>query len=458
MRVHPTSPVARGSDAARPSWVLAAAIIGSAMTFIDGTAVNVVLPLMQRDLHASGPTIQWVVAGYSLFLAALILLGGALGDRFGRRRWFLFGIVLFAATSAVGAVAPTVQTLIVARCAAGVGAACAVPESLALLSATYQGAARGAGGPVLGGWLAQHVSWRAVFLINIPLAVVVIAIGRYRVPESRDTSLSGRLDAIGAVLATCGLGALTAGLIGAQGGKVTPGVVVLLVTGVALLAVFVAYEARVNEPMVPLVLFRERAFTVANLYTFALYGALGGCLYYVPFELIGVAHYAPTAAGAALLPFVVLQFLFSRSSGQLVARTGARIPLVAGALCAGLAFVLFAAADPAAVYWRSYFPAALVLGIGGVLFVSPLTSTIFDAVAVEHSGTASGINNAVSRCAGLLAIAAFGIVYASIAPGGTANPSAALRHDAFRAVMWLSSVVCVVAAAGAFAMPARLRA
>jgi EmrB/QacA subfamily drug resistance transporter len=451
--------------------VLIAAIVGSAMTFIDGTAVNVTLPVMQRQLGATAAAMQWVIEGYALFLAALILVGGSLGDLYGRRRIFAAGIVLFTAASCGCAIAPNVEALIVARCVQGIGAALAMPQSLALISATYRGPERGraiglwsgfasitaAAGPLLGGWLAQFASWRYVFIINLPLALVVLALTR-AIPESRDEEMTRRLDVPGALLATLGLGALTYGLIRTQGTVPDAAAAGAIGLGLVLFASFVAVEARSPAPMLPLGLFRSPAFTGANLYTLFLYAAIGGGMYFIPYVLVDVQGYTPTGAGAALLPFVLLQFAFSRWSGGLVARVGARLPLVAGGVLVGAAFVAFAIPGIGGTYWTTYFPPAVLLGLGGVLFIAPLTTTVFDAVDVQQSGIASGVNNAVSRCAGLLAIAAFGILFATQAPGGTADPDRGRKLAGFRVVMIASCGTCLAAALVAqLSLPARPR-
>ncbi len=406
------------------TWVLVAAIVGSSMSFIDGSAVNVALPILQRDLHADSTQLQWVVEGYALFLSALILIGGSLGDRFGRRLIFAVGVSVFALASLACALAQNVDVLVAARCLQGCGGALATPGSLALISANFSGASRGraigtwsgfasitaAGGPVLGGWLAQTFSWRWVFLINLPLALVVLAVCALRVPESRDETAPRSLDVRGALLATFGLGTLVFGLIRIQARNNDPVGLATLALGAVLLAAFVVVERRVKDPMLPPSLFASRTFTGANIYTFVLYAALGGSLYFLPFTLIDVQHYTAVAAGASFLPFVFIQFLFSRWSGGLVSRIGARTPLVLGALVAALAFALFAIPGIGGSYWVTYFPASVALGIGGALFVAPLTTVVLDAAPAGHSGIASGVNNAVARTAGLIAVAVLGIV------------------------------------------------
>jgi EmrB/QacA subfamily drug resistance transporter len=405
-------------------WVLVAAILGSAMTFIDSTAVNVSLPVIQRELHTTTGQTQWVIEGYALFLSALILLGGSLGDLYGRKVVFGIGILVFALASLACAFASDISMLIAARCVQGVGGALSTPGSLALISAAYAEQDRGraiglwsgfsaltsAAGPILGGWLTQSFSWRYVFVINAPIAIVVLAILVARVPESRDKSADRRIDIAGAALATAGLGSLVYGLIAMNGARAGPDALAGVAVGFAALAAFVFVERHTADPMVRCDLFASRAFTVANVYTFLLYAAIGGSLYFVPFILINVHRYTPTAAGAALLPFVTIMVVASRWSGGLVARTGPRAPLLIGALLAGIGFLAYALPGAGGSYWTTFFPAATILGLGGALFVAPLTTTVMDSVSVLHSGVASGVNNAVARTAGLIGIAALGIV------------------------------------------------
>lgn len=413
---------------ARASWALVAAVLGSALSFIDGTAVNVALPIVQRDLHASAASGQWVVESYAVFLAALILIGGSLGDVLGRRKIFGVGIALFALASIVCALAPTIEILIAGRCLQGIGGALATPGSLALISANFSGEARGraigtwsgasaitaAIGPVLGGTLVQLGSWRWVFIINVPIAAVVLVILALRVDESRDMQASRTVDFTGAALATLGLGSLVYGLIRCQNPAFDRLGIVTVVLGVLALGMFVAAEARSRHPMVRLDFFRTRPFAAANWYTFFLYAALGGSLFFVPFDLINVQHYPPSLAGAALLPMIGVMVVFARYSGGLVVRVGARVPLVLGGGLAAAGFTIFAFAGLGHGYWTTFFPGAVVLGCGLACAVAPLTTTVMDALAPEHAGIASGVNNAVSRTAGLLAIAGLGIVLATV--------------------------------------------
>jgi EmrB/QacA subfamily drug resistance transporter len=408
--------------------VLVATILASSMVFIDSSAVNVALPAIQRDFGATAAQAQWVVESYALFLAALILIGGVLGDRVGRKRIFLVGTALFAATSLWCAVAQSVEMLIAARAAQGIAGALLTPASLAIISATFtekteRGRAIGAWsgftaittafGPVFGGWLVENASWRWVFILNLPLAVVVMLVALPGMPESRDPE-ARRLDLLGATMATVGLGAFTFGLIEAPlRGWDDPLIVGSLALGIAALGAFVVAEARVPFPMMPLDLFRSRTFAGANLLTFLLYGAFGGALFWLPFNLIQVQGYSPTAAGAALLPSILILFALSRWTGGFIGAYGPRLPLTIGPIVVAGAFLLFARPGVGGSYWSTFFPAAVVLGIGMAITVPPLTTTVMSAVPERQAGTASGINNAVARTAGLLAIAVFGVLVAT---------------------------------------------
>jgi len=406
-------------------WTLVATILGSSLTFIDATVVNVALPALQRDLNASITGVQWIIEAYALFLGALILVGGSLGDQFGRRRVFLAGVLLFTVASIACGLAGSTRALVIARAVQGVGAAFLVPGSLAIISATFDDAERGAAigtwsgfsamtsaiGPVLGGWLIEHVSWRAVFFINVPVAALVMILSIRFMNESRDPSRSSRVDWAGAALAVFGLGAIVFALLEwARAGSRKDLVIAIAACGAVLLGTLIIVERRSRNPMLPLGLFRSRTFSLANLFTLLLYAALATVFWLLPLNLIQVQHYSATAAGAALLPFTLLMLSMSRWSGRLVYRVGSRLPLTGGALVAASGLALFARPGIGGTYWTTFFPAVLVLGLGMALVVAPLTTTAMGAVDAQHAGVALGVNNAVSRVAGLIGIAVFGIV------------------------------------------------
>jgi EmrB/QacA subfamily drug resistance transporter len=428
--------------------VLLATVLGSSMTMLDGTVVNVALPAIGRDLDAAIAGLQWTVNGYTLTLAALILLGGSLGDHLGRRRVFLVGVVWFAAASLLCGLAPNLVVLVLARALQGVGGALLTPGSLAILEASFRpedraraigawtglGGIAGAIGPFVGGGLVQTVGWRWVFLLNLPLAVVVVLVGMRSVPETRDPDATRGLDAPGAALATLGLAGVTFGLIAwPEQGPSSLGVWGPFAGGVLALALFVLAEARSRSPMLPLEVFSNRLFSATNVVTLAVYAALSGVFFVLVVALQVVAGFSPIASGAALLPVTIIMLFLSARGGELGQRIGPRMPMTLGPLVAAAGVLYLARIGPDDSYVRDVLPGAVLLGLGLSLTVAPLTSTVLAAVEVRHAGIASGVNNAVARAAGLLAVAAVPLV-AGITPAVYEDP-VRFGHAAGRALL-----------------------
>ncbi|MFN8112188.1 MAG: MFS transporter [Solirubrobacterales bacterium] len=431
-------------------WVLAIAVLGSGIVFLDSTVVNVALPRIGEDLHAETSSLQWILNGYMLTLASLILLGGSLGDRYGRRRIFVLGIAWFTLASLLCAVAPSSEALIAARLLQGAGGALLTPGSLAMIESSFQptdraraiGAWSGlagvttAFGPLLGGWLVEAVTWRAIFLINIPIGIFVGLMATRHVPETRDADAPDRLDGLGALLAAVGLGGVTYALIQAPEDGMSAVIVTAAVAGVAALAGFIAQERRSPHPMMPLYLFRSRQFSAANAVTFVVYAALSGVFFLLVAFLQIAAGYSPIAAGAASLPVTALLLLFSARSGALAQRIGPRIPLTVGPLVIAVAMVMMAQIDPGGSYPTSVLPAILVFGIGLTFVVAPVTATVLAAADSRHSGIASGINNAVSRVGGLLAVAVLPLI-AGLTGDTFYDPEA--MTDGFHTAMYVAA-------------------
>jgi EmrB/QacA subfamily drug resistance transporter len=400
-------------------WALLATVLGTAMAFLDATVVNIALPAVGRDLHASLEGLQWIVNGYTLALAGLILLGGALGDRYGRRRIFLLGVAWFAAASLICALSPTTGVLIGARVLQGIGGALLTPGALALIQASFDPADRAraggawsglggvaaAAGPFLGGWLIEGPGWRWVFLINVPFAALVIAVTLRHVPESRDESASGRFDIAGALLGAAALAGVTYGLITATRPTGTVTAAVAGVLGIALGVAFVIVERDRAHPMLPLSVFSSRQFTAINIVTLVVYAAIGGVFFLLSLQLQTSAGFSPVAAGAALLPVTLLMLLLSARSGALAQRIGPRWPIVAGSAIAAAGVLLMARIGPGSSYVVDVLPPAVLLGLGLSLVVAPLTATVLASADRRRAGVASGVNNAVARAAGLLAVA-----------------------------------------------------
>ena len=449
-----TEPVTWGTPRAR--WVLLATVLGSGMAFLDATVVNVALPTIGADLNASVAGLQWVINGYTLTLASLILLGGSLGDRFGRRRIFLLGTVWFAGASLLCGVAPTSEALVAARALQGIGGALLTPGSLAILQASFAMSDRGravgawsglsgvaaATAPFVGGWLIDVGSWRPIFLINVPLAFAVVVVSLRHVPETRDAAGVRGIDVPGALLTVVGLAAVTWALIEAGERGATTGVLSSGAIGLGSLAGFVAAERRVRHPMLPLEIFRSWQFSAANLVTFIVYASLSIMFFLFVVHLQQVLGYSPLQAGAATLPITGLMLALSAPAGMLADRIGPRLPMTIGPLGIAAGLALMSRVQAEATYFGTILPGLLVFGLGLSLTVAPLTATVLAAATSKHAGIASGVNNAISRGAGLLAVAAI--------PGLTGLTGDAYRDPAifasgFRAAMRISAAL---AAAG----------
>jgi EmrB/QacA subfamily drug resistance transporter len=442
-----------GSSRAR--WVLAATVLGSGMAFLDGTVVNVALPHIGAELGGGVAGLQWTVNAYTLTLASFILLGGSLGDRFGRRRIFVVGVVWFAVASLACGVAPNIGSLVAARAVQGVGGALLTPGSLAILQSSFRqqdrmraigawsglGGIAGAAGPFVGGYLVQSVGWRWVFLLNLPLAVAVVLMCTRHVPESRDPEAAHSLDLVGAFLGAVGLGGLTYGLIEWPGQGASPAVVLSLVFGVGGLAAFVWREHSAREPMLPLGIFSSRVFTATNLVTFAVYAALSAIFFFLVLTLQVVAGFSPIESGAALLPVTLLMLLLSSRMGALSTRIGPRIPMTVGPLLSAVATVWLARVDSGASYFVDVLPPVSLFGLGLSFTVAPLTATVLAAAPDRHAGIASGVNNAVARVAGLLAIAVLPLV---VGLDGAAYADPALLEPAYREAMYICAGLLAV--------------
>jgi len=438
-------------------WVLLATILGSAMASIDATVVGIALPAIGSDFHASLASLQWVVTAYTLTLAGLLLYAGGLGDKNGRKKIFLIGVVWFAIASALCGVALNAPMLIVARAVQGIGAALLTPGSLAILEASFREEDRskaigawtgfaGVGtaiGPFLGGWLIAAVSWRLIFIINLPVAAVVLVVGMRHVPESRDPADSGKLDVSGAALVTFGLIGLTYGLIeGPASGWGKPFTLIALALGVALLAGFVVRERRARAPLLRLSMFASAEFSAANVVTFVVYGALGGALFLLPIQLEQVAGYSAIEAGISLLPVTLIMLLLSARSGALAARIGPRLQMSVGPVVIGIGLVLLARIGPSGNYVTDVLPGVLVFGLGLAINVAPLTATVLAAAPAESAGMASAVNNDVARAASLIAVA---VLPAAAGLGGTAYLHPDVFSAGFRTAVFISAGLCVLA-------------
>ncbi len=436
-------------------WVLLATVLGSGLAMLDGTVVNIALPSIGEEFDAELAALQWTVNSYTLTLAGLLLLAGALGDRFGRRRVFIVGVVWFTVASVICAVSPSVEFLIGARALQGVGAALLTPGSLAIIEATFRKEDRGAAigawsglggvaiaiGPFVGGYLIDAVSWRLIFLINVPLAAIVLWAAIRHVPETKDETAADRpIDITGAVLAAVALAGITLALTdGAQKGWGSPFILVSLIGGIAALAGFFAVQARSTHPMMPLGLFRTRQFSAANAMTFVVYAALAANLFLLPIQLQQVSGYTPLQAGASLIPITIVMLLLSARSGRLAGRIGPRLQMTVGPLIAAVGMLLLTRVGPDVSYVADLLPALLVYGVGLAIVVAPLTATVMGTVDERFAGVASAINNDVSRVAGLVAVAVVPLA-AGITGGDYRQPSA--FDDGFERSMVITAALC----------------
>ena len=446
--------------AAHPRMVLATTILASSLAFIDGSVVNVGLPAIGLSLHSGAADLQWVINAYLLPLSALLLLGGAAGDRFGRQRLLIAGTTLFALASAACALAPSLPWLLTGRVVQGVGAAMLMPNSLAILGGAFSGEDRGraigtwaaagamagALGPVLGGWLVDAVGWRAIFLVNLPVALGAIVMAWFYVRDPPQAK-SAALDLEGAALATAGLGALTWGLtIGSGRQGWTAPAAIALVAGTLLLLAFVLVERRRgDQAMMPLALFGSKSFVGLTLLTLLLYGALGGMLVMVPYELIQAAGYSATAAGAALLPFPLIMAVASPPLGGLAGRIGARAPLTVGSVVVAAGLLLALRITPGASYWTTVFPSVVVIAVGMSGAAAPLTTAVLASVDPRHTGSASGFNSAVARTGGLVATALLGEVLAARGADLTGQFHATAMAGAAAALAAAASAILLIA-------------
>ncbi len=435
--------------------MLTAAVLGSAVVSLDATVVNVALPTIGRDLGATVSGLQWTVNGYALTLAALILLGGSLGDRFGRRRVFVIGVIWFGAASLLCGISPNLTTLILARALQGIGGALLTPGSLAMISASFHpddraraigawsglGGVAGAVGPLIGGALLD-LSWRWVFLINLPLTAFVVVLALRHVPESMDTEAARRLDYSGAAAGVVGLGGLTYALIEAPD-RGLAGIALPALVGLAALAAFIQIERRSSHPLIPLDIFASRQFTAANLVTFALYAALGSVFFLMAITLQVSVGLSPLRAGAALLPLTLIMLTLSARAGALAARIGPRRPMTFGPLIVTVALLLMLRVGPGSSYLLDVLPAVIVLGLGLSLTVAPLTATVLAAADTRHAGVASGVNNAVARTAGLLAVAVAPLVMGL--SGADFQRPGPLAHGFHLAMAWAAGLVAASA-------------